>query len=72
MENAPPFYLVWRDGGPAPTFKHKTVTAAEIEADRLARAHPGSEFYVLIPSCRTVERRVTVERFDVLADEIPF
>ena len=68
----PPFYLVWREGGDVPRFQHKTASAAESEALRLASAHPGQNFYVLVPSCRAVERRVILERFDVLADEIPF
>jgi hypothetical protein len=68
----PPFYLVWREDGPAPTVKHKTITAAENEAERLAKAMPGATFYVLIPSSCTVERRVTVHRFDVTACDIPF
>lgn len=72
MNPEPPFFLVWREGGDAPVKQHRNVTAAENEAERLAIAHPGSTFYVLIPSCRVVERRVTLERFDVFADEMPF
>lgn len=72
MNEEPPFYLVWNEDGFAPRFKHSSVTAAENEAERLATANPGQVFYVLIPSCRAVERRVTFERFDVLAPEIPF
>ena len=72
MNADPPFYLVWRENGIAPRRKHMTITAAENEAERLAKASPGTAFFVLIPSCRTVERRVTVERFDVNASEVPF
>lgn len=68
----PPFYLVWREGGNAPRVKHETVTQAENEAERLARQNPGVEFYVLTPTARAVERRVTITRFDPLANEIPF
>lgn len=68
----PPFYLVWREGGNAPVYKHGTSTGAENEAQRLAAAHPGSKFFVLMPTCVAVERRVTLERFDVLGTEIPF
>lgn len=68
----PPFFLVWREGGSTPVHQHKSVTFAENEAERLASANPGSKFYVLVPTCLAVERRVTLERFDVLATEIPF
>lgn len=69
---APPFYLVWNEDGFPPRFKHDSVTAAENEAERLASSNPGRAFYVLTPSCRCVEKRVTIERFDLLANEIPF
>lgn len=72
MNAEPPFYLVWCDGGDSPRHKHNSITSAENEADRLARLNPGKEFFVLIPSSKTVERRVVIERFDVLAGEVPF
>jgi hypothetical protein len=72
MSNEPPFYLVWNEYGFPPRHKHESVTAAENEAERLAAANPGTTFYVLTPTCRAVERRVLIERFDPLANEIPF
>lgn len=72
MNAEPPFYLVWREGGRSPAFKHPSITAAENEAERLASMNPGESFYVLIPASRAVERRVSFERYDVLAPEIPF
>ena len=72
MNDEPPFYLVWNEDGYPPRHKHATLTCAENEAERLAAAHPGKTFYVLIPSCRAVEKRVAIERFDVFAPEIPF
>jgi len=41
------FWLVWRSGGSAPTFKHFTKKSAEDEAARLAAKLPGSVFFVL-------------------------
>lgn len=70
--NEPPFYLVWRDGGSLPVKQHKSIISAENEAERLARDNPGTDFYVLIPASRSVERRVSIERFDVLASDVPF
>lgn len=70
--NAPPFFVVWREGGNVPRFRHNDITSAENEAERLAKANPGEPFFVLMPTAVFCERRVTVERFDVLATEIPF
>lgn len=72
MNNEPPFYPVWNEDGFPPRHKHQSPTSAENEAERLAAQNPGKVFYVLIPSCRAVEKRVTFERFDVNAAEIPF
>jgi len=41
------FWMVWRSGGSAPTFKHFTKDAAEQEAGRLALKEPGAVFFVL-------------------------
>ena len=41
------FFMVYGDGCGAPTFRHDTKPSADIEAERLARAHPGCKFYVL-------------------------
>lgn len=48
----PPFWLVWRRGGRPPVFEHPSYQAARTEAERLAQANPGSEFYVLAPAAR--------------------
>lgn len=45
--NTTPFYMVWRENGGTPTRQHIDVGAARAEAERLARQHPGSRFYVL-------------------------
>lgn len=46
-QSAEPFWFVWRIGGLPPKFKHLSFNSADIEAQRLAREHPGSEFVVL-------------------------
>lgn len=44
-----PFWLVWDPQGHAPVHKHQNETAAQMEAERLAREIPGHQFYVLQP-----------------------
>jgi hypothetical protein len=45
---ADPFWLVWSPtGSNPPQYRHPSEEGAEQEAERLARAHPGSEFIVL-------------------------
>lgn len=67
------FWLVWRSGGSAPTYKHFTKEAAENEAGRLAGNEPGAVFFVVkavsgfqadIPAINTVKL--------IKADDIPF
>jgi hypothetical protein len=41
------FWMVWREGGKRPRFKHTTHEAALIEAKRVAEQHPGFATYVL-------------------------
>lgn len=47
------FWLVWREFTTSPTHKHGTEASARREAERLARANPGEEFFILaaIDSC---------------------
>ena len=47
MSNHEIFFMVYRENGSPPTFRHATQTAAEKEAERLARAYPGNKFHVL-------------------------
>lgn len=41
------FYMVWRESGGLPTFKHRAQESAMKEAERLAVEHPGERFHVL-------------------------
>ncbi len=41
------FFMVWRDGGSAPTFQHTTRDSAVTEAVRLAEKSPGVKFYIM-------------------------
>jgi len=49
---SPPFWLVWRRHSRTPVFEHPSYHSARTEAERLARANPGSAFYVLAPAAR--------------------
>ena len=42
------FFLVWCEGGGAPTVPHKDYHTASREAKRLARAHPGHRVTVMV------------------------
>lgn len=68
----PPFWLVWREGGSAPTFKHPDENLASIEARRLAALHPGQRFFVLTPSLAVTHTSPVIEVFDLTDDGIPF
>lgn len=41
------FWMVWSPAGRTPTVQHLSEASAKNEANRLARANPGSEFHVL-------------------------
>ena len=67
----PPFYLVWSPSGDRPpSFRHPDERSAEMEAERLAREHPGREFYVLAPTYTVCAQKMLVERF--ATGDIPF
>jgi len=68
----PPYWLVWREGGPGPTYRHPDVVSAENEAKRLARANPGQAFVILCPLSRITCSQFVVETFDPTDDGIPF
>lgn len=69
MERA--FWMVYGMNQGAPTARHISFEVAKTEAERLARQHPGIEFYVMQPVSRS--KRVDVEtEMLVPDDQIPF
>lgn len=59
-EVRPPFWLVWRRGGRSPVHEQSSYIGARREAERLAKANPGTRFYVLSPCARGVQNDETV------------
>lgn len=64
------FWMVWNPAGRSPTFRHTTKAFALAEAERLAKDHPGQNFYVLQAVSRSCSppQVITVD----LCDGIPF
>jgi len=46
-ENKKEIYVIWNPKGQNPRYKHTSLEDAEKEAERLAKANPNQEFYVL-------------------------
>ena len=68
----PPFWLVWSPNGDRPpSVRHPSEDAALQEANRLADAHPGREFYVMQPTLQVVSQRRFTTRYSV-DDGVPF
>ena len=42
------YYYVLREGGTSPQVRHQTIISARIEAERLASAHEGEVFSILM------------------------
>lgn len=60
-----PFWMVYGVGQGCPTVRHETEDKAQREADRLARANPGTTF-VLLKATKAVRKR-DLDRFDLSA-----
>lgn len=45
--NEPQFWMVWNPHRDPPKHRHESPQQAKVEAERLAREHPGNRFYVL-------------------------
>lgn len=56
MSYQPQFWVVWNEGGGAPTVKHPDYASARREAQRLARAVPGQRFVVLAAAVSFIKR----------------
>ncbi len=63
------FWMVWCPEGRAPTVKHDSYERAVSEAERLARANPGREFFVLQATDMRCVNDMVRKR---LCDGIPF
>lgn len=67
------FYIVWNPEGGNPRVRHEHFTRASDEAQRLALAHPGKDFFVMQAHRRvSTPKPVEVEDFDTDIDSIPF
>ena len=66
----PSFFVVWCPSNGPPRVRHATQEAAEKEASRLARMHPGTEFIVLEAVSAAIKDDVRVTQFDSVS--IPF
>lgn len=79
VNNTPPnpstFWIVWNpEYWKPPSFRHTYRQDAEQEAERLASAHPGQEFFVCEIKSKFVAAEVTKTEFaePVVGDNIPF
>lgn len=65
------FWMVWCEGGDAPTRKHASLASADQESERLARANRGQTFVVLrsVSECVVDDVR-RIEHED--EDDVPF
>lgn len=50
----PSFWVIWNPSGRNPRYRHEAIEGANTEANRLALANPGEEFYVLQATSRRV------------------
>lgn len=64
------FWMVWSPQGNPPRYQHPNADAAKAEAERLARANPGQEFFVL--EAVSVSKRVDVETRSLRKSDDPF
>jgi hypothetical protein len=71
MDETWKFWMVWRQGGLEPKFKHPTQHAAVKELERLAQANPGVEFYLLEATMQGIVPPQAV-KWTQLQEEPPF
>jgi len=41
------FWMIWNPGNMQPRVQHESLESAKLEAERLARKHPGEDYIVL-------------------------
>lgn len=68
MDTEEKFWLVWRENGSAPSYRHLTHESAKKESERLARLERGVHFHVLENMGSTVSSDVRWSP----AQDIPF
>lgn len=67
------FYIVWSPTGPTPPrHRHDDFDSADREAKRLARVHPGNEFFVMGAVRSAKVNDLIVTNYHVIDDLIPF
>lgn len=70
------FWMLYAEGGHAPTFRHGSKESAKEEAERLAKLKPGTRVHVLeaVASCVKEEVQWSETRGDPeeVYDDIPF
>lgn len=64
------FFILWSPTGPTPPRRlHQTKHQAQQVAEKMAREHPGQEFFVMRTVSVTKKVDVITETFD---DDLPF
>lgn len=66
------FWMVYGMNQGQPTVRHHSEDSATTEASRLARLHPGIDFYVMEATYRVFKKDVETERLSPDDCEIPF
>ena len=68
------FWMVWIEGGPAPTFKHDSREGANREAERLALAMPSATYHVLeaVAACKKSTVQWSEAEEDYQGSDVPF
>jgi hypothetical protein len=67
------FWMVWCPSRNPPVYKHESENNAIHEAERLAKANPGEQFFVLeAVALRVVDNMQRVDLRKEMGDGIPF
>lgn len=67
-----PQFLVWNPSSGFPTVSHQTLDIAVRESERLARIHPGQEFFVMAPVGKSVVNEPKIFQPDDSWQNLPF
>jgi len=66
------FWMVWREEGGGPTYRHWSKQSALDEATRLAKLTPGEVFFVLKATAGLKANEPDIQRVKFEIDPIPF